>query len=938
MNPQSALARVAPIVFILSGASALMFETVWFRVTSIVLGSSVWSAAAVLMAFMAGLALGNLAIALRGERIGNPARLYIFIEVVIGLAGAATVFYLPTLSRAIAGLLSALIEQRPLLNAGRFIIAFGVLLLPAIAMGATLPVMQKALREIDRSFSYSIARLYGWNTFGAVCGTLLAEFGLIGLLGLKATGLVACGLNLLAAALMLRFSRTAQPLLLPRREKSPAVVSKRLLAGPALAGLFLLALEVVWFRFLSLFHFETSTLFAIMLAVVLVGIALGGLIVARTGLAERDVDSTLFTLGLAAAFTLVSSFAIFQGLARIYFYDIALNLWVFTAAAVVLMLPTSIVSGMLFPLFGERLHRELSLDTQASGLLTFANTLGAAIGSGIATFLLLPRLGIEFSILAIALGYLALGGLILATRVNGAAISRAIPKAAVSLLIVAAIFPYGAINRSLDRLGQVMYPNEELIAVRESVYATLQYYRNEKLGQPDFFRLATNGFSMTASNFTSVRYMKLFAYLPEILHPNLRDVLLISYGIGNTAYAITRLEEVRHIDVVDISEDVIELSRLADAARDASPLDDPRLEVHIEDGRFYLQTTSRKYDLITGEPPPPKNPLIVNLYTREYFASIRERLNPGGVASYWLPLHDLHDSDSAAIVRAFCEVFDDCSLWSGYNLDLILLGSNGGLQPISRQRLYDYWTSPLANELFDIGVENPGMLLSLFTADHDTLARLLEDSPPLTDNFPQRLSSSVVGILDHSPFYARLLNVDSRRNRFASSEYLRGILPAKVIEESIPYFELEKVFLINAHSPHVDFQLPYRWEALTVVLTQTNLETLPLYLLGSSPRELSMLESSNDVASLEYQRLRSYRLLVRRDFRAAADLLREITEHRAATLQQNDIRLALVARALAGETFPVEAIEAHPEVAGDPLFKQWFTTRFEKSIIDVASN
>ena len=379
----------------------------------------------------------------------------------------------------------------------------------------------------------------------------------------------------------------------------------------------------------------------------------------------------------------------------------------------------------------------------------------------------------------------------------------AVPKAAISLLIVAAIFPYGAINRSLDRLGQAMYPNEDLIAVRESVYATLQYYRDEKLGQPDFFRLATNGFSMTASNFTSERYMKLFAYLPEILHRNLRDVLLISYGIGNTAYAITRLDEVRRVDVVDISEDVIELSRLADAARDASPLDDPRLQVHIEDGRFYLQTTSRKYDLITGEPPPPKNPLIVNLYTREYFALLRERLKAGGVASYWLPIHDLSGADSAAIVRAFCEVFDDCSLWSGYNLDLILLGSNGGLQPISPQQLHAYWSGPLAKELSDIGVENPGMLPSLFVADHETLARMVEDSPPLVDNFPQRLSASMGDILDYSPFYARLLNVDMRRTRFASSAYLKGILPAKLIDESIPYFELEKVFLVNTRNPHI---------------------------------------------------------------------------------------------------------------------------------------
>lgn len=906
-----------------------MFETVWFRVTGIVLGSSVWSAAAVLMAFMAGLALGNLAIALLGERIGNPARLYILIEIVIGIAGAATVFFLPELSGTIASLLSDVIDQRPLLNAARFVIAFAVLLLPAIAMGATLPVMQKALRGIDRSFSYSIARLYGWNTFGAVCGTLIAEFGLIGLAGLKATGLAACGLNILAALLMMRFIDPAQPLLLPQQRKRPLVVSKRLLAGPALAGFFLLALEVIWFRYLTFIHFETSTLFAIMLAVVLVGIALGGLVVARTGLADGYVDQTLFKLGLAAALTLVISFAIFQGLSVIYFSELIRNLWTFTAAAVVLMLPTSFVSGMLFPLFGERLRRGLSLDTQASGLLTFANTLGAAIGSGVATFLLLPLLGVDFSMLLIAFGYLALGALILTTGEGQSRIARAGMKFAVVLLIVTVIFPYGGLQRTLERLGQAYYPADELIEVRESAYATLHYYRHDTLRQPEFFRLATNGFSMTASDFHSERYMKLFAYLPEVLHRNLQDVLLISYGVGNTADAITKLDSVRRIDVVDISPDVIELSRLVDAARDSSPLDDPRVAVHIEDGRFFLQTVQRKYDLITGEPPPPKNPLVVNLYSREYFALMRARLKTGGIASYWLPIHALLGTDTAAIIAAFCEVFEDCSLWNGNNQDFVLLGSNGGLKPTSRAELHHYWNGPLATELFGIGIENPGMLGSLFIADHEMLARLVEDAPPLTDNFPQRLSTSIDGIFDASPLHAHLVNVDKRRARFESSGYLPTVLPAEVIAESVPYFELEKFFLLRARNPHIDFQMPYIWEALTALLTQTNLETLPLYLLGNPPRQMVILDASDDVDSLEYQRIKSRQLLVRREFAAATAVLLKLVE-----LGSNnptsllDTRLLMIARALAGETIPADVIESIPDIIGDALFEQWFTTRF----------
>lgn len=150
-----------------------------------------------------------------------------------------------------------------------------------------------------------------------------------------------------------------------------------------------------------------------------------------------------------------------------------------------------------------------------------------------------------------------------------------------------------------------------------------------------------------------------------------------------------------------------------------------------------------------------------------------------------------------------------------------------------------------------------------------------------------------------------------------------------MIAESVPYFELEKFFLLRARNPHIDFQMPYIWEALTALLTQTNLETLPLYLLGNSPRQMVILDASDDVDSLEYQRIKSRQLLVRREFAAATAVLLKLVE-----LGSNnptsllDTRLLMIARALAGETIPADVIESIPDIIGDALFEQWFTTRF----------
>ena len=117
--------------------------------------------------------------------------------------------------------------------------------------------------------------------------------------------------------------------------------------------------------------------------------------------------------------------------------------------------------------------------------------------------------------------------------------------------------------------------------------------------------------------------MKLYVYFPYLVHKNIRSVLQISYGVGNTAEAVIRLDTVEKFDVVDLSREVLELSPIIHDATGMHPLKDKRTRVYIEDGRFFLQTTRNQYDLITAEPPPPKHAGVTNLYSREYLLLFR---------------------------------------------------------------------------------------------------------------------------------------------------------------------------------------------------------------------------------------------------------------------------------------------------------------------------
>ena len=171
----------------------------------------------------------------------------------------------------------------------------------------------------------------------------------------------------------------------------------------------------------------------------------------------------------------------------------------------------------------------------------------------------------------------------------------------------------------------------------------------------------------------------------------------------------------------------------------SDPLDDPRVRIHIEDGRFFLSTAQPHYDIITSEPPPPKAAGIVNLYSQEYFQLIRDRLADGGIATYWLPVYQMEADESRAIIRAFCSAFEDCSLWTGQGLEWMLVGTRGARGPNNPERFASQWHDPVVRErLREAGLESPSQLGALFLADAKTLKELTADDPPLDDDHPHR--------------------------------------------------------------------------------------------------------------------------------------------------------------------------------------------------------
>src|SRR6267142_2066041 len=139
------LVRVAlvSLILFLSGCSALLFQTLWLRLSGLSFGNSIWSAALILSSFMAGMALGNAFAASSRVQRWRPLRLYAFLELLIAFLGCTIVFGLPLLGEWLRPVFQTLWNYQSILLGLRFVLSFLLLLLPATAMGLTLPVLME---------------------------------------------------------------------------------------------------------------------------------------------------------------------------------------------------------------------------------------------------------------------------------------------------------------------------------------------------------------------------------------------------------------------------------------------------------------------------------------------------------------------------------------------------------------------------------------------------------------------------------------------------------------------------------------------------------------------------------------------------------------------------------------------------------------------------
>jgi spermidine synthase len=652
-------------------------------------------------------------------------------------------------------------------------------------MGLTLPVLIEDPMLRQTNFGRAIGFLYGSNTLGAVVGAVLGEGYLIAAFGLRGTSLAAALASCIAAAVALLITRIDRntPALVPERTLPLRLGARyrlpwRLLLVSFGTGCILLALEVIWFRFLRLYVASSSTAFAVMLAVVLAGIGLGGIAAGAIHRRLTPLNQLLPILLLLAAITTLLSYLFFPGelvQTRTGVFDVTWRQIGLLSLA--LMFPAAFLSGILFPSIVACVQASVEDWMNSTGVTTLFNTTGAALGPLLASFVLLPGIGYQGSLILCAAAYALLAAL--CSEPFGLSFRRPIGFAIAALyaviILIIAVFPY---QRAEIHFAHARRFLGHLIKKVEAPSDTYQLLRYDLFGEPYYYQLVTSGFSMSGTSPQSQRYMRLFAYLPLAFRPESRDVLLICYGCGVTADAFVHESSLKQIDIVDISKEVFALADSYSGINYSNPLRDPRVHAVVQDGRFFLEASPRQYDIISGEPPPPKVAGSVNLYTQEFFSLMKGRLTEGGIATFWLPINQLKVDEAKAILRAFHNVFANASVWASADEQWIMMGIKGQGRAMKQEEIGRLWSNPTTNtDLNRIGIEVPQQLGALFLMDGEEINRVTRDVAPLTDFYPKRLSDAPWDKQASERFALTYMDAPSAIHRFLESPLIGRIWP-----------------------------------------------------------------------------------------------------------------------------------------------------------------
>lgn len=770
------------LAFFLSGTSALIYQLAWVRQATLVFGVSIYAYSAVLAAFMGGSAIGSYLAGQRADQTTSPLRIYALLQFGIALFGALTPLILLALMPLYGSVAQTLPTGSALVTLIRALFSILVLVPPTLLMGATLPVVARALNSHDGRVGSDVGQLYAADTLGAAIGCMLTGLFLLRILGTQQTVFVGVVLNLSAASLAWLLSRkemlsdakgatsSARKKGGKKERKSKTCTDESAKSSPlipgfvlwayAISGFTALGYEVAWARILAIFTLDAVFSFAIMLTTFLTGLTVGGWI-GSWWTRSRVITLTLFVkLQIGAGLTSLLTLFVFARLPGLNLeelfgqYSVQANIYYeFLLGFITLFVPTVLI-GMLYPVVVSLYSEEQSEQIGAKvGRLNAYNTAGAVLGSLVVGFGIIPIAGLQATVAILAVVNLIIGLVASWLPLDHTMQDRVVPQLGMALgVALILLLP----NRYY--LGFREGPSEHMIFYEEGVETTVAVF---EVPEENFKVSFVNGRIEVPTDEISMNAFRLLGHLPPLLKPDAERALMLSFGNGIATGSLDT-HGIPHIDAVDLSAEQFAAAELY-WEENYNVLRSPRLNMYVEDGRNFLLQTPHRYDIITTDATHPVNTSSWALFTQEFYQSVAHRLADGGVFLQWMPFHNLLESDYKMILRTFQSVFPHTTLWyTGGSHTLFLATSS----PLTEERLTERLDLASDNAIVADDLGSALVVRQYLAMDGESVREYIGSGALSTDNnayfLPQ--DRDMIGLLE------TMESAVARRTEYLSSQ------------------------------------------------------------------------------------------------------------------------------------------------------------------------
>ena len=758
-------------LFFCSGATALIYEVLWSKYLALLFGSTIQAQTVVLAVFMGGLAAGNKIFSRRADQTVRPLKIYGGIEITVGIYA----FLFPAVYW-LADKIFVFTGAKILMHSGWLLLLKGILSVallaaPTILMGGTLPVLAVWLKRNAADAGRRSARFYSTNTFGAVCGAGLAGFYLIPDFGMSFAMNCAAAVNvLIGLTAIVRAGKQIQPApmgrMSPRAERkknqksakgrsaelvneSPLKLLRWACAIVALTGAVSMGSEILASRCLALIFGSSLQAFSIVLMAFILGIGVGGAVIASPRFSRWSKKAATVFLLLAAAifiglvvFNFVNLMETYRRIKSGLSSDAAgwqnYQLFILTASICILGLPAAAL-GAVLPLWIRIVSETSDLLGDRVGRLLTWNTLGAVFGILVTGFVLMPQIGLRASFATLAL--VSTAAAIFTAFATGQKFGAAVGIAVAPFLIfVSATGGDGwryALTAGAFRVHETppLIPISEraketkLIFYKDAADATISVERDED----SELVLRING-KGDASSHGDLSTQILLGQLPLMMKPDAKDIFCFGLGSGITA-GTTLGWPIEHLAVAENCKPVLAAAKLF-ASWNNGVLANNRVHIFDEDARTVLKLNPQKYDAIIAE---PSNPWMVNVgsvFSEEFYRLTASRLKPGGIMTQWFHTYEVDDATFNLVLRTFAKVFPAMEIWDAGGGDVILLGSDRPWKSDPQIYRSAFELPQPRHDLEAIGLKTPRDVWARQLASQETAFAIADAGPVQRDNFP----------------------------------------------------------------------------------------------------------------------------------------------------------------------------------------------------------